>query len=116
MKLAILFSASLLVLFVPPAFAGMPNLSVDAICKARSADARMLHSPPDQSTADCQRDETTQKQRLSAVWDSTSAPIRNRCRSDARALGITSYLELVTCIQMAEEEKQNAKKSAGKSP
>jgi hypothetical protein len=114
MKRAILFSASLLVLFVPPAFGGMPDLSVNAICKTRAADARILRSPPDQSTADCQRDETTQKQRLSAVWDSAPAPIRNRCQSDARALGITSYLDLVTCIQMAEEEKAGSKKNAGK--
>ena len=113
MKRAILFSASLLVLFVPPAFGGMPDLSVDAICKTRAADARILHSPPDQSTADCLRDEETQKQKLSSIWTSTSAPIRNRCQSDARALGIMSYLDLVTCIQMAEEER-DAKKEGGK--
>jgi hypothetical protein len=113
MKRALLFFPVLL-LFTPPAFGQVPQLNVDAVCKGRFADARLLHSTPDQSVADCVREEETQKQKLGAVWASTSVPLRNRCESDARALGTTSYLDLLTCIQMADDEKPAPKKQAGK--
>jgi hypothetical protein len=113
MKRALLFFPVLL-LFTPPAFGQVPQLNVNAVCKGRSADAKLLRSPPDQSVADCVTEEQAQKQKLSTVWTSTSLPVRNRCESDARALGTTSYLDLLTCIQMAEDEKSDSKKPTGK--
>ena len=74
----------------------------------------MLGSTPDQSIADCVRDEESAKQQLSTLWASTSVPIRTRCESDARSLGTTSYLDLLTCIQMAEEIHSSPKKETGK--
>jgi len=59
MKRALVLFALLLPLFPPPAFGGMPELNVKAICKAKSADAKRLRSPPDQSIEDCVRDEET---------------------------------------------------------
>jgi hypothetical protein len=49
------------------------------------------------------RDEEAAKQQLSTPWASTSVSIRNRCESDARSLGTTSYLDLLTCLQMGED-------------
>jgi len=46
MKRALVLFAVLLLLFTPPASGGVPELNVKAICKARSADAKMLQSPP----------------------------------------------------------------------
>ena len=114
MKRVLVLFAVLLPLLTPPAFGRVPELNVKAICKARSADAKMLQSSPDQSTADCMRDEEAAKQQLSTLWESTSVPIRNRCQSDARALGTTSYLDLFSCIEMAEDVKSIPKKGAGK--
>ena len=114
MKRALVLFAALLPLSTPPAFAGGPELSVKAICEARSADARMLRSRPDQSIADCVRDEEAAKQQLGTLWASTSVPIRNRCQSDARSLGTTSYLDLLTCMQMADDLKPAPKKQAAK--
>jgi hypothetical protein len=119
MKRAVLFFTMLLLLFTPSAFGQVPSLNVEAVCKARSADARLadaeiLKSTPEQNIADCVRDEEVEKQRLGTLWASTSASIRNRCESDARALGTTSYLDLLTCIQMAEDEKSDLKKQTGK--
>jgi hypothetical protein len=116
MMRALVLFAALLLLFAPPAFGAGPELNVNAVCKARSADARMLRSPPDQSIADCMREEDAAKQQLGTVWASTSIPIRNRCESDARSLGTTSYLDLLTCIQIAEDEamKPGSKQEAGK--
>jgi hypothetical protein len=92
----------------------MPELNVKAICDSRSADAKMMRSVPLESTADCVSSEEAAKQELSTLWASTSAPIRNRCESDARSLGTTSYLDLLTCIQMAEEINSSPKKETGK--
>jgi hypothetical protein len=103
MKRASMLFAVLLSLFTPPAFGGAPELNVKAICKARSADAKMSGYPPDQSMAECLHDEEDAKQQLNTLWASTSVPIRNRCASDARSLGTTSYLDLLTCIRMANE-------------
>ena len=111
---ALVLFAVLLLLFTPPALGRMPELNVKAICKARSTDAKMLRSPPDQSIADCVRDEEAAKQQLGILWASTSVPIRNRCESEARSLGTTSYLDLFACIQIAEDIKSGQKKEIGK--
>ena len=97
-------------LLTSPAFSGEPRLNVKAICKSREVDARMLRSTPVQSTEDCMHDEEAAKTQLSSLWSSTSASIRSRCISDAHSLGTTSYLDLLTCIQMEQEMKSNAKK------
>ena len=114
MKRALVLFAVLQPLLTPPAFGGVPKLSVKAVCKARSADAKMLQSPPDRSTADCVRDEEAAKQQLGTLWPSTSVPTRNRCESDARSLGMTSYLDLLACLQIAEDLKSGPKNEAGK--
>jgi hypothetical protein len=111
---ALVLFAVLLLLFTPPALGRMPELNVKAICKSRSADAKMMQSAPLESTADCVRNEEAAKQQLSTLWPSTSVSIRNRCESDARSLGTTSYLDLLTCIQMAEEIHSSPKKETGK--
>jgi hypothetical protein len=113
MKRAVLSFAVLLLLFTPPAFGQVPELSVKAVCKARSADARILRSIPEQSVADCVREEESAKQQLSTLWVSTSVPIRNRCQGDARSLGTTSYLDLLSCIQMAVDTKPAPKTATG---
>jgi hypothetical protein len=83
----------------------LPELNVDALCKSRSAQDRMMRLPEAQSVADCIRDEKDAKQKLGAVWGSTSASIRNRCEREASALGTRGYLDLLTCLQMAGDIK-----------
>lgn len=114
MKRALVLSAVLLPLCIPPAFGQAPVLNITALCKARSADARILRSTTGQSLANCEHDEEAAKQQLNTLWASTSVTIRNRCRSEARSLGTTSYLDLVTCIQMADEMKADSKKKTSK--
>jgi hypothetical protein len=114
MKHALVVFAALLPLFTPPALGRMPELNVKAICKSRSADAKMMQSAPLESIEDCMRDEEAAKQQLSTLWASTSVPIRKRCESEARSLGTTSYIDLLACIQIAEDEKSGPKKETGK--
>ena len=113
MKHAFLLFAVLL-LFTPPAFGLVPELNVKALCKARSANAKVMGSRPEQSVADCESDEEAAKQQLATLWALTAAPIRNRCQTDARSLGTTSYLDLLSCIQIAEDTKSAPRPETGK--
>jgi hypothetical protein len=97
-------------LFTAPAFARVPELNIQALCKARSADARRMQSTTGQTTAECEHDEEAAKQQLNTLWTSTSAATLNQCQSEGRSLGTTSYLDLVTCIQMTDEIKSDMKK------
>jgi hypothetical protein len=120
MKRALVLFGALLTQLTPPAFGRMPAhsaeanrmpaLNVEAICKARSAAAKVLRSTPDQSIPDCIKGEEAAKKQLSDLWASISPPIRNQCKSEARSLGTTSYLDLLTCMQMAQEMKSDAQK------
>ena len=69
--------AVLLLLATPSAFAGEPEINVKAVCNTRSADAKDLQIPLDQSDQDCVRDEEAARRQLGALWASTSVSIRN---------------------------------------
>jgi hypothetical protein len=112
MTRAVVFFVVLLTLF--PAFGQIPKLDVKAICEARSADAKKVGSPPDQSITDCMTDEESAKQQLNALWATTPVPMRKQCQSDARSLGVTSYLDLLTCIQIAQDTKSRPRKEREK--
>jgi hypothetical protein len=83
----------------------VPRIKVEALCKARSAADRMMNLPESESVADCIQDEKTAKEKLDALWGATASPVRARCESDAIKLGTLSYLDLLTCIQMADDVK-----------
>ena len=108
--LTLLAFTALTALVAPPSFGREPKLNIKAICQSRETDAKMLRSTPAQSRADCEHDEQAAKEQLVGVWASTSVAIRNRCQADARSLGTTSYLDLLTCIQMEDEIKSGSKK------
>ena len=111
---ALVLSAAPLALLTPPAFGQVPNLNSQAVCNARDGDAKLMHSVPLESVAECVQEESDAKQQLGVIWASTSVPIRNRCESDGRTLGTTSYLDLLACIQIAEDEKSGPKQATGK--
>jgi hypothetical protein len=110
MKRVLVLLAISLPLFTPPAFGRVPELNIKALCEARSADAKRAHSTAGQTTAECEHEEEAAKQQLNTLWTSTSASTRDQCVSEARSLGTTSYLDLVTCIQMTDEIKSDEKK------
>jgi hypothetical protein len=83
----------------------MPKIGSEKLCKARSAGEKMMHLAELESVADCVRDENQAKETLGALWDATDRTIRNRCKADAVALGTLSYLDLLTCIQTANDLK-----------
>lgn len=116
MKRALLLFSVLLALPVAaaPASARMPELNIRAICKTRDADAKLMRSTTGQSVDECVHDEETAKQQLNSLWATTAAAIRSRCVSEAHSLGTTGYIDLVICIQMAVELKDDLKPRAKK--
>jgi hypothetical protein len=111
---AALLSAASLARLTPPALGQVPDINARAVCNARDGDAKLMHSAPLESVAECVQEESDAKQQLGVIWASTSVPIRNRCESDGHALGTTSYLDLLACIQIAEDEKSGPKQATGK--
>jgi len=87
----------------------MPTLNVDALCKARSADDKLMKLPEVRSVADCVHDETDAKQALSSkAWADAEKSIRDRCAREIAELGTRSYLDLLICIQMPQGLKSQA--------
>jgi hypothetical protein len=84
----------------------MPRINVESLCKARSADDRLMKLPEAQSVADCIQDEKSSKDKLGTIWPAAASSIRSRCRADAAALGTLSYVDLLTCLQMADDSKR----------
>jgi hypothetical protein len=118
MKHALLLFSVLLALPAAPASAsasaGVPDLNIKAICKTRDADAKLFQSTTGQTVDECLHDEETARQQLNSLWNSIAAPIRNRCESDAHSLGTTSYLDLVACIQITDDLKDDLKPTSKK--
>jgi hypothetical protein len=103
MKIAALFAALLgSQLFVMPVSDRVPELKVEAMCKATTADDKANGLALPQSFADCMRDETAAQQQLNTVWGTADRSLRASCEVEATSGGSQSYVDLLTCIQMAE--------------
>jgi hypothetical protein len=91
----------------------MPELRVEALCKARWAGYKLMGLPELESVADCVQDEKNAKQRLNTVWETTSRPVRDRCVSEILySLGTRSYMDLLSCIEIVEDTKSMSPASA----
>ena len=77
---------------------GVPDLKVEANCKATQEIDKSLTEP--QSYEACMRDEQTAQQQLGPIWTTTPEAIRSQCTIEASAGGIDSYVDLLACIQM----------------
>jgi len=102
MKVALLSMALLSSQLAIPVSDRVPQLNVEATCKATVATDKAMGLDLAQSFDDCMRDENTAQQQLAAVWLSNSNEIRNRCEGEAIAGGTDSYVDLLTCMQMAD--------------
>ena len=105
MKVALLSVAVLGAQLTTPASDRMPQLNVDALCKARSADARLMRMAESRSVAECVSDESDAKRELDTVWGSTSRSIRNECESDGIALGTRGYLDILSRSKLPGERR-----------
>lgn len=79
----------------------IPELKVEALCKATTETDKAMGLALAQSFADCMRDETAAQQQLGTLWATTRPAVRNACESEATIVG-QSYVDLLTCIQMTD--------------
>jgi hypothetical protein len=90
----------------------IPSFHLERTCKVLTDKPVSKKSdPPD---ADCLSGEKAARQQLGPVWSSYSALIRARCTSDTIALGMNSYLDLLTCLQMTDIAPPNTGSSSNR--
>ena len=78
----------------------VPKFNVEPSCKgAAAASAQMVDA---QSVSNCMSEENQARQQLEPVWQSYSVANRERCVAEASGQGLSSYVELLTCLQIAQ--------------
>jgi hypothetical protein len=92
--------AVLLTFAVGPALAdSVPNLDVEQTCKSAQAAGSGLS---DRASYDgCLRSERDAKHQAEQHWGSYTAASKRQCEAQFKAGGYPSYVEMVTCLELA---------------
>lgn len=87
----------------------VPQFDVKPSCNAATQAADGLNQagdnlrPGDRNSASCVNDEMNAKAKLGNDWTQYSVSQRRRCTSLATLGGLPSYVELLTCLELAKE-------------
>lgn len=92
--------AVLLAAVAGPAWAdSVPNLDVEKTCRsAQVADSSVSDRT---SYEGCLSSERSAKQQAEQRWGSFTAPAKRQCESQFKAGGYPSYVEMITCLELA---------------
>jgi hypothetical protein len=102
MKLALMSVELLRSQLVIPVSDRVPQLNVEVTCKATEATDKAMGLAEAQSFTDCMRDESTAQQQLNSIWPTSSGSVRDRCENGGHSGHRPSYVDLLTCLQMAD--------------
>jgi hypothetical protein len=93
---------------VPASADEVPTLNVDPMCRGIAAHAAAPGETggPDLSFTQCVNQELRIRNRLTKRWATFSAESRAECVGEATAGGLSSYTDLLTCLQMARDVEQ----------
>lgn len=80
----------------------VPTLNVEPSCKAANSAA----VTPNRDENACMNDERRAREALKDQWDQFSTASQTRCLDLSHRGGHPSYVELLTCLQMAKDVKQ----------
>jgi hypothetical protein len=80
----------------------MPKLDTGAGCRASAAAATVLN----RNEGTCLKDEQDARAKLDQQWAQFTAADQTRCVSLSRLGGSPSYVELLTCLEMAAAAKK----------
>jgi hypothetical protein len=83
----------------------VPTFNVEAMCTQVLADNKASGLALPQTFDDCISDENTARQQLAGLWVANSGPVRESCEGEATAGGISSYVDMLTCVQMTDWAK-----------
>ena len=92
--------ATLLAVAAGPAFAdSVPNLDVEKTCQSAQAAGSGVS---DRASYDgCLRSERSAKQQAEEHWDKYTGPAKRQCEAQFKAGGYPSYVEMITCLELA---------------
>lgn len=83
----------------------VPVINVEETCKATAATDKAMNLNFAQPVENCMRDENAAREQLAAVWSTYPALTRDRCEQEATLVRTGSYVDLLTCMQMADPTK-----------
>ena len=86
---------------VVPVSDRVPKFNVEAMCKATVDDDKANGIALPQSFEACMHDETNAQQQLNAIWLDNRGTVRDRREAEASIGDTRSYVDLLTCMQMA---------------
>ena len=78
----------------------IPQLNFEPSCRAAAATSQ------DRNADACKRDEMTARDKLKQDWTKYTSGQRTRCVALSRLGGFPSYVELLTCLEMAKDADQ----------
>ncbi len=78
----------------------VPKLDVEATCKASVQTDKTMGLDLPQSYQTCMHDENSAEQQLGPIWSLYSESVQKSCYDEAVAAGISSYVDLLICLQM----------------
>jgi hypothetical protein len=79
----------------------VPKFDVERTCRAAAAAGL-----PGRDSAECQRDEQDARSKLEKDWSQYSAAQHGECDGLVTTGGAPSYVELLTCLEMAKQAKE----------
>jgi hypothetical protein len=101
-------AAAVLSIAVRPAQSqAIPDLNVDPVCHgiAQQAANPSEKGGPDLAFSQCVQSEQTMRQKLVDEWSTFSPSEKSNCIG-AQGGGLTSYTDLVSCLEMAKDARQ----------
>ena len=84
----------------------VPRLDTSLSCKSVGANSLMGPSSGTRNAASCEQDEREALNKLEQVWTTYSAAERERCTRISTLGGSPSYVELLTCLEIAKAAQQ----------
>ena len=79
----------------------VPKFDVERTCRAAE-----VSGVPGRDSTSCQRDEQDARSKLEQDWSQYSAAQRSECDGLVTTGGAPSYVELLTCLEMAKQAKE----------
>jgi hypothetical protein len=91
---------------------GVPNLDVEAACRAaaRMGDKLSL----DSTLRQCLADERGAHDQLEKQWSQFAPALRQRCLATTETGGSPSYVEVLVCLQMAQDAARLDEPASGR--
>ena len=83
----------------------VPRFDVEKNCKAEIADTGGVG----ETLASCMNDEQQARKELSEHWGEYANDDKRACIGETTSAGMASYVELVTCLEMASDIRKRSK-------